>query len=95
MPPPRFGHGFLRGVLLSYAHADDELDAGRRWVTQFEADLSARLVMVSGHSVDIWRDAEKLGAADRFDDTIARAVNDSALLLVVLSPSYFSCESLP
>jgi hypothetical protein len=92
MPPPRFRHGFVHDVFLSYTHADDAADAGRRWVTQFARDLQARLVIVSGRTVDIWRDEDKLGAADRFDDTIARAVNDSAVLLVVLSPSYFNSE---
>jgi hypothetical protein len=61
-------------------------------VTQFMSDLEARLGIVSGHRVEIWRDQAKLGAADRFNDTIAHAVRSSAVLLVVLSPSYFASE---
>ncbi len=92
MPPPRFQHGYAHDVFLSYTHTDDQPDAGRRWVTQFMNDLRARLEIVSGHTVDIWRDEEKLGAADRFNDTIAQAVAGSAVLVVVLSPSYFNSE---
>ena len=74
MPPPRFQHGYAHDVFVSYTHTDDQPDAGRRWVTQFTSDFRARLEIVSGHTVDIWRDEEKLGAADRFNETIAQAV---------------------
>src|SRR5258708_1758670 len=83
MPPPRFQHGYAYDVFLSYTQTDDQPDAGRRWVTQFMNDLRTRLEIVSGHAVNIWRDEEKLRAADRFNDTIAHAVAGSAVLLVV------------
>jgi hypothetical protein len=86
----RFRHGFAHDIFLSYTHTDDQPDAGRRWVTQFLEDLRARLEIVSGHGIDIWRDQEKLGAADRFNDSIAQGIRDSALLLVILSPAYFN-----
>ncbi len=92
MPPPRFQHGYAHDVFLSYTHTDDQMDAGQRWVTEFTQRLRARLEIVSGHAVDIWRDEEKLGAADRFNQTIAQAVCESAVLLVVLSPSYFNSD---
>jgi hypothetical protein len=92
MPSPPFEHGYPHDVFLSYTHTDDQLDAGRRWVSQFMLDLRARLEIVSGHAIDIWRDEEKLGAADRFNESIARAVRESAVLLAVLSPSYFNSE---
>jgi hypothetical protein len=90
MPPPRFRHGYDHDVFISYTHTDDQLDAGCRWVTEFARDLKVRLEIVSGHSVDIWRDEEKLGAADRFNESIAAAIETSAVLLVVLSPGYFN-----
>jgi hypothetical protein len=89
MPPPRYQHGFEHDVFLSYTHADDQPDGELRWVTKFKNDLKTRLEIVSGRTVDIWRDEEKLGAADRFDGSIAHAVNNSAVMLVVLSPNYF------
>jgi hypothetical protein len=93
MPGPRFQHGCAHDVFVSYTHADNHVDpAGWRWITKFTQDLHARLEGVSGRSVNIWRDEEKLGAADRFDDSIARAIHDSAVLLVVLSPTYFNSQ---
>jgi len=92
MPSERFKHGYAHDVFLSYTHADDQPDAGRRWVTQFVSDLEARLQSVSGKSVNIWRDESRLAAADRFNDTIAQALRSSAILVVVLSPSYFASE---
>src|SRR5690349_6448865 len=93
MPGPRFQHACAHDVFVSYTHADNQVDpAGWRWITKFTLDLHARLEGVSGRSVNIWRDEDKLGAADRFDDSIARAINDSAVLLVVLSPTYFNSK---
>jgi TIR domain len=92
MPSPRFQHGFEHDIFVSYTHTDDQPDGGRRWVTEFMRDLEARLEIVSGHSVGVWRDETELGAADRFNKTIAAAVRNSALLLVVLSPSYFASD---
>jgi hypothetical protein len=92
MPPPRFQHGYKHDVFLSYTHTDNQEAAGLRWVSEFTRQLHARLEIVSGHSIDLWRDEEKLGGADRFNETIASAVRNSAVLLVVLSPSYFNSE---
>ncbi len=94
MPPPRFKHAFEHDVFLSYTHTDDRPEGEQqiRWVTTFMTDLRIRLEAVSGHTVDIWRDEEKLGAADRFNDTIAHAVSNSAIMLVILSPAYFTSD---
>jgi hypothetical protein len=64
---------------------------GRRWVSQFEADLRTRLAQVSGRSIITWRD-NKLGGADRFNDEIATQIGKSAVMVAILSPSYFRSE---
>lgn len=92
MPAPRFRHNFEHDVFLSYTHIDDQLDGGRNWVSQFRSDLKTRLEIVSGHTVDIWYDKSKLDASDRFDSTIAEAVRKSAVMVPVLSPTYFNSE---
>jgi hypothetical protein len=90
--PQRFQHGFENDVFISYTHVDDEADVtGRKWVSQFESDLRTRLIQVSGYNVASWRD-NKLGAADRFDGEIAAQVRKSAVLVTVLTPSYFHSE---
>lgn len=91
MPGPRFQHGYAHDVFVSYTHADNQLDQNRwNWVTRFTRDLHARLEVVSGHSVAIWRDEQKLGAADPFHASIGQAIENTAILLVVLSPTYFN-----
>jgi hypothetical protein len=95
MPSPRFQHGFHHDVFVSYTHADNQPDRRGPWVERFEADLKARLEVVSGASIDIWWD-KKLGAADRFNDAIKDELQKSAVLVVILSPSYFNsayCQS--
>jgi hypothetical protein len=90
--PQRFQHGFENDVFISYTHVDDEADVTcRKWVSQFENDLRTRLIQVSGYNVTTWRD-NKLGAADRFDGEIAAQVRKSAVLVTVLTPSYFHSD---
>jgi hypothetical protein len=91
MPSPRFKHGFTHDVFISYTHADNQPDSRGAWVERFRADLKARLEVVSGHSIDIWWDL-KLGAADLFNDAIQSELQLSAVLVTILSPSYFNSE---
>jgi TIR domain len=93
MPPPPFGHGFRNDVFISYAHLDNEPDAdGRRWVGQFCEDLVRRLQMVSGRTVTIWRD-DRLDASDLLDPAIEAELATSAMLVPILSPSYFASDA--
>ena len=89
MPSPRFQHGFAHDVFISYTHADNQPDRRGPWVERFECDLKTRLEVVSGASIDIWWD-KKLGAADLFNDAIKTELQNSAVLVVILSPSYFN-----
>src|SRR5215831_16956127 len=91
MPSPRFQHGFAHDVFISYTHADNQPDRQGPWVERFECDLQSRLEVVSGKSIDIWWD-KKLGAADLFNDAIRTELENSALLVVILSPSYFNSD---
>ena len=85
----RFTHGFKNDVFISYTQADDRSDAsGRQWVTKFEMDLHTRLSLISGRSIQIWRDRTNVGRSDRFNAEIAAQIRESAVLIVVLTPSY-------
>jgi hypothetical protein len=89
----RFQHGYTYDVFLSYASADDEPELeDRQWVTEFERDLKSRLRVITSNDVKIWRDLRRMTASDNFGETILRAVQDSALLLTVLSPRYFASD---
>lgn len=91
MPAPRFQHGFANDVFISYTHEDDREEAGIRWVARFEAELEARLAKVSGQSIHTWRD-DKLSGADRFGPEIEEQLLKSAVLLPIVTPSYFRSE---
>jgi len=91
MPAPRFQHGFANDVFISYTHEDDSEEAGIRWVARFEAELKHRLAKVSGHSINSWRD-DKLSGADRFGPEIEQQLLGSAVLVSVVTPSYFRSE---
>ena len=91
MPGPRFHHGFENDVFISYTHEDNREEAGIQWVTRFQADLEARLAKVSGKSIKTWRD-NRLSGADRFTQEIKQQVKASAVVVAVLTPSYFSSD---
>ena len=91
MPAPRFQHGFANDVFISYTREDDREEAGIRWVARFEAELKARLAKVSGQSIQTWRD-DRLSGADRFGPEIEAQLLKSAVLVSVVTPSYFRSE---
>jgi hypothetical protein len=91
MPAPRFQHGFANDVFISYASEDDREEAGVRWVSRFEAELKSRLTKVSGQTIQIWRD-NRLSGADRFGPEIDEQLVASAVLLPIVTPSYFRSQ---
>ena len=60
--------GFDHDLFISYAHLDN---INSEWVNDFEAELTARLAVVLGTRVEIWRDRKKLNGLDKFDEVIA------------------------
>lgn len=88
MPAPRFQHGFAHDVFISYTHEDNNEEAGVCWVSLFETELRSRLAKVSCQSIEIWRD-NRLSGADRLEPTIDQQLVNSAVLVSIVSPSYF------
>jgi hypothetical protein len=91
LPAPRFQHGFANDVFISYTHEDDNEEAGVRWVSRFETALRGRLAKVSGQSIQTWRD-DRLSGADRFRPEIEQQLLTSAVLVPIVTPSYFHSE---
>jgi len=73
--------GFTNDILISYAHVDN-LDG---WVEEFQNQLRNRLLQI-GADVAIWRDS-KLRGTDIFSDEIFAQLQQSALLITIVSPS--------
>jgi TIR domain len=78
MPP--YVPGFTNDIFISYSHADNS----EEWVTNFHERLSNRLTQL-GIEVTIWRD-RKLTGADVFSDEIFDQLQNSALLISIVSP---------
>lgn len=86
--------GFLGGtehdVFISYAHLDNETrhKDEEGWVTQFHEELKLSLAQrIGSYDVRVWRD-EEIGAAQKFNKTIEKAVCSSAVMVSLLSPRY-------
>ena len=73
--------GFTNDIFISFAHIDN-LDG---WVEEFQNQLRNRLLQI-GAEVSIWRDG-KLRGTDVFSDEIFNQLQQSALLISIVSPS--------
>ena len=85
-----FVHGFENDVFISYAHADNEVDAlGDAWVHQFQQNLRIALKqrLGRGDEINIYFDARRLQGNHPLDE-ILDSVRRSAVFLAVGSPSY-------
>jgi hypothetical protein len=73
--------GFANDIFISFSHADNS----RAWVKEFQEQLYNRLIQI-GAEVTIWRDS-KLRGTDIFSDEIFTQLQQSALLISIVSPS--------
>jgi TIR domain len=79
-------------LFISYGRVDDSPgDNGERgWVSRFVDDLKARLSQRLGRkdTFSVWRDEQDLAADIDLEKQIANAVQNSACMLVIMSPAY-------
>jgi len=73
--------GFTSDIFISFSHSDN----WDGWVEKFQDHLNHRLIQI-GAPVTIWRDI-KLRGADVFSDEIFTQLQQSALLISIVSPS--------
>jgi hypothetical protein len=85
--------GYEHDVFVSYAHVDDEPEAGETngWVTTLVSTLKKRLAQKLGRSdaCALWMDHELLGHAG-VSQQITDALERTATLVVILSPGYLA-----
>ena len=75
-------------AFLSYAHLDDEADSGTGWVTNFQAVLAASLAQQLGRPAKLWRDREFLDINHPFEGQITSALNQSAVMVSIVSTTF-------
>ena len=73
--------GFTNDIFISFSHVDDS----DGWVESFHDSLRNRLLQLDA-PVHIWRDT-KLNGTDIFTDEIFEQLQQSALLISIISPS--------
>jgi hypothetical protein len=84
---------FEEDVFISYAHIDNEpLTEGLKgWVETLHERLSIRLSQLLGERVNIWRDPELQGN-EVFADTLVERLQNTAILISVISPRYVKSD---
>ena len=82
-------------IFLSYAHTDNlkVFEEKKGWIETFYNDLTNSLWQSIGkRDVTIWWDEKRLDGNTLFNDSIADAVENSAILVCLNSPSYLNSE---
>ncbi len=80
-------------LFISYSHIDDEPwgAAKHRWVNELHKELQARLAMVMGRNVLIWRDQQVRGN-EQLTPLVAAALSEARMFVFILSPRYLNSE---
>jgi TIR domain len=89
-----FVPGYKHDIFVSYAHVDDvPLVDTRGWVSTFVGCLRTLLAMRLGRAdaYSIWMDRSLLGN-EPFSDALLQNINESAALIIILSPAYLQSE---
>ena len=79
-------------AFVSFSHLDDKSPNGRGWVTAFYGALDTWLTRRLGRTSRIWHDHRRLTGECDIDETIRKAIDNSAVLLVLYSAGYASSE---
>jgi hypothetical protein len=86
-------NAFPNDIFISYRHLDNKPVSGEfGWIDDFTLKLKTQLGFKLGYDPVIWRD-KKLGGADYFADVIMRELQQSKILISILSPGYISPRS--
>lgn len=79
---------YAHDLFINYSHGDNE----NRWVQSFVHAVSERLAAVLGHQPRIWLDRASLDSRDNYSAEAERALHASALLVTIVSPSFFASK---
>jgi len=88
--------GYTYDIFISYSHLDNikVFDETRGWIEEFYSDLNVLLSRRIGKTdaIKIWWDDKKLDGSVLFDRSIEESINDSAIMLCLISPGYLESE---
>ena len=78
------------GGFLCYVRDDDKNDDYR--ITHLREQLEQEFTLLTGSSFDIFQDKRDLYAGDHWLHSVDRALQDSRLLIAVITPSFFNSD---
>lgn len=86
--------GYKYDFFISYSHIDNEDPNARKgWVEKFYSQFNVLLKQSFGeHDVSIWWDNKRLNGSIVFDDSIAEAIDNAAILICLNSPSFLNSD---
>ena len=86
--------GFKHDVFVSYAHADDKPRGGdpQGWVTKLREDLEATVEQFGLREFSVYQDYQGLAPNLPLTGQLMLAMEESAVLLLILSPAYIESE---
>ncbi len=81
--------GYEYDIFISYVHADNESETFEEdgWIDQFYKYLDTKLNKHSKH-IKIWWDSKNLDRSEVFDNSIAEAIDKSAIMICLYSRLY-------
>jgi hypothetical protein len=80
--------GFQHSCFISYRHGQS--DVKQRFIEEFYVALSGELEMLRNEKPFV--DKERLKGGDFYNDALARALYESATLILIYQPNYFDAE---
>ena len=83
---------FKYDVFISYAHTDNNPEAGVRWVDSLQDALAKFLQFRLGRAARIWRDTAQLKTGDDFETKILEALEQSASIVVATTSTFVKRE---
>ncbi|MDJ0841978.1 MAG: toll/interleukin-1 receptor domain-containing protein [Acidobacteriota bacterium] len=85
--------GFEYDIFISYAHVDNS-EFSDHWVDHFQKWLQGLVDSNHGRPgrVRIWRDTRDMGAGRIIDDTVEHGLNNSAVMVALLSRGYVTSD---
>jgi hypothetical protein len=83
--------GYENDIFISYAHNDNLSVMDFEWVDWFHENLENLLIGKLGERPVIWRD-RRMDQTDLIEGLLDSRVNTSALMLVIVSPSYLKSK---
>ncbi|HUX84807.1 MAG TPA: toll/interleukin-1 receptor domain-containing protein, partial [Chitinophagaceae bacterium] len=86
--------GYPFDIFISYSHVDNATNSGVGWIEQFYKCLNLSLAKRIGQMdvIRIWWDSGKLDGSKLFDQSIADGINQSAIMISLVSAGYLKSD---